>query len=214
MVLGNQTSALWGAGVARSRSSPTLYVWIPYAVWIRPFVAVTPVCAPGPVEARVHGPGDEVEDRAARRRRACSAPARRGAGPGDLSPIQCYISTESSFKANTTCVLYATLQGQLSCQIVNSIHVTTHAIAERHSHAALLFELSSRRDLKSNGLGAVLVARFVGGCPQLRRLKRVLRNDRWGRRQGVERLRARRPPRRHPPHPDSTRMPATPPRSR
>ena len=34
---------------------------------------------------------------------------------------------------------------------------------------------------KGFGLGAVLVAHFAGECPQLRRLKRVLRNDRWGR---------------------------------
>ena len=42
-------------------------------------------------------------------------PTERG---GWRDTMQCYISTESSFKANTTCVLYATLQGQLSCQIV------------------------------------------------------------------------------------------------
>ena len=56
---------------------------------------------------------------------------------------------------------------------VSSIHVTTHAVAERHSHAVLGW--------KGFGLGAVLVAHFAGECPQLRRLKRVLRNDRWGR---------------------------------
>ena len=198
--------------MARSRSDTELpdfvYVWIPYAVWIRPFIAVTRV-APAPDRSKPGcTAGDEVEDRAgppAPRMQRPRPPGRRTRRPFTLlvalryvtqsfairpsrrrprmftthrnaqrihatekpqpnarhttqrrdtqaflfpterggwrDTIQCYISTESSFKANTTCVLYATLQGQLSCQIVSSIHVTTHAVAERHSHAAL----SSRR---------------------------------------------------------------------